>query len=106
MSTYAIVETGSKQFKVQKDLVFSVEKLDVEDKKKVELDRVLLVSDGKSVTVGDPTIKGAKVVCDVIEQFKDKKVTSFKFRRRKDSRKKIGHRQPLTRLRVKEIKAA
>ena len=103
MSKYAIIQTGAKQYRVETDTVFDVEKLEVEPKNSVNLDKVLLVSDGKTVQVGDPMIKGAKVICDVVDQVKAKKVINFKFRRRKDSERKVGHRQPLTRLKVKEI---
>ena len=102
---YAVVRTGSKQYKVEKGTVLDVEKLEGA-KGKVSLKDVLLVSDGTKLEIGKPKVKGAEVVCDVVDQIKAKKVISFKFKRRKDSKKKIGHRQKLTRLVVKDIKIA
>jgi len=100
---YAIVETGSKQYKVQKGDVIEVEKFEAEPGKTVKLDKVLFYSKGKSSEIGRPYIKGAHVVCDVISNFKADKVITFKYRRRKKSRVKKGHRQQLTRLKVAEI---
>jgi len=100
---YAIIETGSKQYKVQKGDVFDVERLDTASGKPVKLNKVLLCSKGKSLEIGKPYVKGASIVCEVVSHLRGKKLFAFKYRRRKDSRKKIGHRQELTRLRVKEI---
>lgn len=100
---YAIVEAGSKQYKVQKGDVIEIEKLDVETGKTVKLDKVLFYSKGKSVDIGRPYIKDAKLVCEVLSHLRQDKVIAFKYRRRKGSRKKIGHRQEATRLKVKEI---
>ena len=105
MSTYAIIETGAKQYRVEPHSVIEVEKLNVpEGKKEVELEKVLLIRDGEKVHVGAPLLEGAKVVCDYLGDIRGKKVVSFKFRKRKDSRKKRGHRQDLSKLLVKEIK--
>jgi len=105
MSKYAIIESGSKQYRVEPNGVFEVEKLAVTDDadKEVSLDRVLLVSDGKNIQIGTPCVEGAKVVCDRVGEVKGKKVIAFKFRRRKSSQRKIGHRQKYTQLRVKDI---
>jgi large subunit ribosomal protein L21 len=103
---YAIVETGSKQYKVQKGDTIEVERLDAEPGKSVKLDKVLFYSKGKSVDIGAPYIKGAKVVCDVVSHLRGKKIVIFKYRRRKKSKQKIGHRQELTRLKVSEIEVA
>lgn len=100
---YAVIRTGSKQYKVEKGSVLDVEKLE-DSKGKVSLKDVLLVSGEGKLEIGKPTVKGAEVVCDVLGQVKGKKVTSFKFKRRKNYRKKKGHRQSLTRLMVKDIK--
>ncbi len=101
---YAVVETGSKQYKISKGDVVVVEKLDHEKTKEVKLDKVLLVSDKKDVTIGKPYIKGASVACEVMGDTKGDKVISFKYRRRLgNSRKKIGHRQNYTVLKVKDI---
>ena len=101
---YAVVETGSKQYKVSKGDVVAVEKLDHKEAKEVKLDKVLLVADKKDVTIGNPYISGASVACEVIGETKGDKVISFKYRRRLgNSRKKIGHRQNYTVLKVKEV---
>ena len=103
---YAIVETGSKQYKVEKNDTIKVEKLDLGKAKEVKLDRVLFISDKKDVTLGSPYIKGAHVVCDILGEERAKKVISFRYRRRHASSKKmIGHRQNYVMLKVKEIVA-
>ncbi len=105
MSNYAIIETGSKQYCVEPKSVIEVEKLKLtEGQKEVTLDRVLFVRKGEEVQVGAPFIKGASVICDFIGATKAKKVTHMRFRRRKNSRRKHGHRQQLTKLVVKEIR--
>ena len=106
MAAYAIVETGSKQYRVEPKSVIEVELLDIpENAKEVTLDKVLLYHDGNNLQIGKPHIKGAKVVCDFLENFRGEKVMTLKYRRRKASRRKKGHRQDLMRLVVKEIKA-
>lgn len=103
---YAVIQTGGKQYKVTKGDTIIVERLTIPEKdKEITIKEVLLISDGKEVKVGKPLVKDANVVCEVIGDFKDKKVISYKYRRRKDSRWKKGHRQVLTKLKVKEIKA-
>jgi len=103
---YAIVETGSKQYKVAKNDTIEVEKLDHKKAKEVKLDRVLFISDKKDSTIGSPYIKGAHVVCEVVGEKRAKKVISFKYRRRRaSSKKKIGHRQNYVVLKVKDIVA-
>lgn len=105
MSNYAIIETGSKQYCVEQKSVIEVEKLEIaEGQKEVTLDRVLMVRTGDEVQVGAPFIKGAVVICDYLGATKAKKVTHMRFRRRKNSRRKHGHRQQLTKLVVKEIR--
>ncbi|MAF68025.1 MAG: 50S ribosomal protein L21 [Micavibrio sp.] len=101
---YAIVRTGGKQYKVQKDDVIRVEKMDVEAGDKVTLDDILLFSDGKTSTLGDKV--KAKVTAEVIANDRDKKVIIFKKRRRQNSRRKNGHRQHKTVLRITDIKSA
>lgn len=102
---YAIIQTGGKQYKVKEGEAIVVERLSHPQKtKEVTIKEVLFVSDGKEVKIGRPLVKDAKVVCDVVSDFKGEKVISFKYRRRKNSRWKKGHRQLLTRLKVKEIK--
>jgi len=104
MSTYAVVETGSKQYKVKEGDSLLVERLNEVKGKEITLDKVLLASDGKSVTVGRPYIKDAKVVCELVSEVKDKKKIIFKYRKRKASKRKVGHRQKLFKLLVKKIK--
>ncbi len=100
---YAIIETGAKQYVVKSGDVIDVEKLPVKDKKIITLSDVLLISDGKDVKIGQPHVKGAKVTAEVVVQKKDKKVISFKYKRRKGLRWKKGHRQKKTQLQIKEI---
>lgn len=101
---YAIVETGSKQYKVSKDDTIEIETLETGKAKEVKLDKVLFISDKKDMTVGYPYIKGAHVLCDVVGEKSGKKVISFRYRRRHASSKKmIGHRQGYAVLKVKEI---
>ncbi|MGB2583932.1 MAG: 50S ribosomal protein L21, partial [Dehalococcoidia bacterium] len=99
---YAIVETGGKQYKVSPGQTIDVEKLSV-DGDTVELDRVHLVADGDKVTLGRPTIVGAKVIADVVGDGKRGKVIVFKYKPKVRYRIKKGHRQPYTRLAIKEI---
>ena len=100
---YAIIETGGKQYKVQKNDILAVEKLSAKDGDKVQFNTVLLTG-GEQVKVGDPLVKGAGVQATVIDQIKDKKVISFVKRRRKSSSKsKKGHRQQITLLKITDI---
>ena len=100
---YAIIETGGKQYKVQKDDILAVEKLSAKGGDKVQFNSVLLTG-GKEVRVGDPLVKGAGVQATVIDQIKSKKVISFVKRRRKSSSKsKKGHRQQITLLKITDI---
>lgn len=103
---YAVVVTGGKQYRVQEGDVLFVEKLNAEVDATVELTEVLAVSkaDGELV-VGKPVVEGAKVVAKVVGQGKAKKVIVFKYKRKKDYRRKQGHRQPYTRLVVEKIEA-
>ena len=100
---YAIIETGGKQYKVQKNDILAVEKLSAKGGDKVQFNTVLLTG-GEQVRVGDPIVKGAGVQATVIDQIKDKKVISFVKRRRKSSSKsKKGHRQQITLLKITDI---
>ena len=101
---YAIVESGSKQHRVNKGDQIEVEKLDKKPGQAVKLDRVLLFSDGKKVQIGSPYLKSVSVNCEILGDIKSKKTISFKYRKRKASKAKIGHRQGYTRLKIKEIK--
>lgn len=102
---YAIIEVGGKQFTVKKDDIIEVEKQDIGVGKELDLNNVLLVAKDQKLEVGKPYLKSAKVVALVLEQIKAKKVISYKYRRRKASHFKKGHRQQLTRLKIKKIEA-
>ena len=100
---YAIIETGGKQYKVEKDDLVQVEKLDGKAKDEIIFSNVLLAVEGEKVKVGFPYVKGAKVIAEKLRDLKAKKVMSFKFRRRKNSKTLKGHRQQLASVRIKEI---
>jgi large subunit ribosomal protein L21 len=102
---YAIVETGGKQYRVEPGTVLALERLPGEKGSRVELDRVLLVSDGGSVKVGHPTVSGARVVSEILAQTRGDKIDVFKFKKRKKYRRKTGHRQEQTTVRIAEIVA-
>jgi large subunit ribosomal protein L21 len=101
---YAVVETGSKQYRVTAGTKLDVERLAVAAGQTVTLERVLLVNNEGQVRVGNPTVAGASVVVDVVEHKRGEKVIIFKMKRRKGYRKTKGHRQELTVIKVKEIK--
>ena len=100
---YAIIEVGSKQYLVRKDDSIEVERQEAEEGAEISLDKVLLISEGDKVSVGQPYVKEAKVLAFVQKHTKGKKAISFKYRRRKSSHWKKGHRQQLTRLVIKKI---
>lgn len=102
---YAIVMCGGKQLKVAKGDQVQVEKQAGDVGAKVTIDSVLLLADGEKITCGTPLVKGAKVTAEVVSHGKAEKVISFKKRRRQNSRRKIGHRQPLTVLKITGIEA-
>ncbi len=102
---YAVLETGSKQYRVSAGDTLEIERLPVEAGKPVTFDRVLLVSNDGKITVGSPTVSGVTVQADVVEHIRGEKKLAFKLKRRKGYRKAIGHRQELTVLKIKEIKA-
>ena len=100
---YAVLATGGKQYRVAPGDTVEIEKLTAEAGQPVVFDQVLLVNHEGKVVVGTPTVAGARVVADVVEQTRGDKVVAFKLKRRKGYRKKIGHRQSLTVVKVKEI---
>ncbi len=102
MLMYAIIETGGKQIKVMENDTIFVEKLDVNEGDTVTFDKVLLVG-GTSATVGAPYVKGATVTGTVDKQGKEKKVIVYKYRPKKDSKTKQGHRQPYTKITINKI---
>jgi len=102
---YAVLETGSKQYRVAAGDTVEIERLAVEAGKPVTFDRVLLVNRDGKVAVGSPTVSGASVVADVVGHKRGEKKLTFKMRRREGYHKSIGHRQELTVVKIKEIKA-
>jgi len=103
---YAIVEVGAKQYSVKKDDIIDVEKQDAAEGEEISLNKVLLVSKNQKVEIGQPYLKEAKVHAVVLKHIKSAKAVSFKYRRRKSKHWKKGHRQQLTRLKIKELEAA
>ncbi|GAB4409603.1 MAG: 50S ribosomal protein L21 [Anaerolineales bacterium] len=102
---YAVVETGGKQYKVQVGQTIEVDKLPLAVGEKVSLDKVLLVATDKGVKVGNPSVEGAKVEATVTLQDAYRKVLVFKYRAKKRYRRRSGHRQQFTRLRIDRIVA-
>lgn len=100
---YAIIETGGKQYKVQEGDVVRVEKLEANDGDSVKFDKVLLIADDGNLNVGKPYLSGAQVDAVVEKQGKDKKIIIFKYKSKKDYRKKQGHRQPYTQVKIEKI---
>jgi len=100
---YAIIEVGAKQYSVRKDDIIEVEKQSSEEGKEIILDKVLFVSKDKKIEVGAPYLAGASVRALVLKQLKGEKTLTFKYRRRKSSHWKKGHRQQLTCLKIKDI---
>src|SRR6185295_16516544 len=100
---YAVLETGSKQYRVAADDTLEIERLPVEAGQSVTFDRILLVNKDGKVSVGAPTVSGATVIADVVGNKRGVKVTTFKMKRHKGYHKTIGHRQELTVVKVKEI---
>ena len=101
---YAIVKTGGKQYRVEAGDTIQVDKLEVGVGDKITLDQVLLVG-GDGVKVGEPTVADAQVLGTVVGQERDRKIRVFKYKRRKHYRRTRGHRQPLTTLRIEEVRA-
>lgn len=100
---YAVIRTGGKQYKVAQGDTLDVEKLPAAEGAEVELSEVLMLVDGDQVTVGSPTVAGAKVSAKVVEHGRGEKIKIIKFRRRKHYRRQAGHRQDFTRLQVTKI---
>ena len=100
---YAVVETGGKQYRVQEGDVISVEKLNVEDGAKVVFDKVLVAGEGADIKIGKPYIEGCTVEGTAVENGKGPKVIIFKYKAKKDYRKKQGHRQPYTSVKIESL---
>lgn len=102
---YAVIVTGGKQYKVAEGEFLKIEKLDVPVGEAISFDRVLLIGNGEDVKIGAPVVDGAKVTAEVIDQGRHDKVTIIKFRRRKHSMKRQGHRQWYTEIKITGISA-
>jgi len=100
---YALVEILGKQYKAEKDAVLKIDKVDAENGSVLEFDSVLLLNNDGKVKVGNPYVKGVKISTTIEDHRKDKKVTIIKFKRRKGYRRKQGHRQNYTYVKVNEI---
>ena len=102
--SYAIFEAAGQQFRAEKGVTLQVPKLAGEPGSKVTFDDVLLASDGKKIKAGQPTVKGAKVVGQIVRHGRDDKIFVFRFKRRKNYRRKTGHRQPFTEIKITDLK--
>ena len=100
---YAIIENGGKQYKVSEGDTLRLEKLDVDVDSVVDAEKVLFINDGSGIKVGTPTVDGAKVSLKVVEHGKGKKIVVYKFKAKKNYRRKQGHRQPYTDVVVEKI---
>lgn len=101
----AIIETGGKQYNVAVGDEIKIEKLSLEKGESFTIDSVLAILNGDKTTIGAPNVKGAKVICEVLDHIRDEKIIVFKKRRRQNYRSKQGHRQDLSVIKVKEIKS-
>ena len=101
--SFAIFKTGGKQYKVQASEILKIEKLELFKNNKIEFNEVLAYGDKENIELGSPLIKGAKIEAELIKNSKERTVLVFKKRRRKNSRKKYGHRQPFTLIRINKI---
>jgi large subunit ribosomal protein L21 len=102
---YAVIKSGGRQYRVEEGATIRVDRLDGEKGQTIDLTDVLLVADGENVKVGAPTVAGAKVTAEILGEVLGPKLLIFKFRRRKAYRKKTGHRQPFTALKITGISA-
>lgn len=100
---FAVIKTGGKQYRVATDDVLTIEKLDGEAGSEVEFTEVLMIGGNGTPKIGTPTVPGAKVTAELVEQTRGPKLIAFKKRRRKNSRRKKGHRQDLTKVRITNI---
>ena len=100
---YAVIKTGGKQLKVQEQDVVAVERIEGEVGTKITFDEVLAKGEGADLTVGTPLLDGAKVEAEIVDQFRGPKLIAFKMKRRKGCRKRKGHRQELTQVKILSI---
>ena len=101
---YAIAETSGQQFWFEVDRYYDIDRLNAKEKDKITLENVLVLKDNESITIGKPYIKDAKIELEVVSHKRDKKILVYKMRPKKKTRRKMGHRQELTRVMVKSIK--
>ena len=101
--SFAVIQTGGKQYKVSASEILKIERLDDKEGKTVEFKNVLFLNDDKTTEIGNPNIQGAKVEATILKNTKNKTILVFKKRRRKNSRKKYGHRQPVSLIRITKI---
>jgi len=101
--SFAVIQTGGKQYKVSASEILKIERLNDEEGKTVEFKNVLFLNDDKTTEIGNPNIQGAKVEATILKNIKNKTILVFKKRRRKNSRKKYGHRQPISLIRITKI---
>ncbi|WP_352420113.1 50S ribosomal protein L21 [Proteiniborus sp.] len=100
---YAVIETGGKQYRVQEGDTIFIEKVAGNEGESLNFDKVLLVSNGEEVKLGKPYVDGVSVQGNIVEHGKARKIVVFKFKRKKDYRKKQGHRQPYTKVKIEKI---
>ncbi len=101
---YAVIETGGKQYRVSEGSTIKVERLEAEVGNTIEIAQVLAIGKDEGISVGRPVLENAAVVAEIISHARGKKVIAYKYKRRKDSDRKVGHRQDYTELKIKEIK--
>ena len=101
--SFAVIQTGGKQYKVSASEILKIERLNDQEGKTVEFKNVLFLNDDKITEIGNPNIQGAKVEATILKNIKNKTILVFKKRRRKNSRKKYGHRQPISLIRITKI---
>lgn len=100
---YAIIETGGKQYRVSEGDIIFVEKLDVQADSDVAIEKVVSVGEGDKLVVGAPYVEGASVMAKAVKNGKGKKITVFTYKPKKDCKRKMGHRQPYTQLKIESI---
>jgi len=100
---YAIAETSGQQFWFEENKYYDIDRLNAKEKEKITLEKVLLLKDKNSITIGTPYVKDAKIELEIVSHKRDKKIIVYKMRPKKKTRRKMGHRQELTRVMVKSI---
>ena len=103
---YAIAETSGQQFWFEVDKYYDIDRLNAKEKDKITIDKILLIKDKDNISLGQPYVKNAKIELEVVSHKRDKKIIVYKMRPKKKTRRKMGHRQELTRVMVKSISIA